>query len=144
VFRLGVQFWGEFFLWGWVVTMSIVGYRFYNGCVPWRSLFLVGGVNLGGCCPQVCFLGCLFRVFRLYTAPFVCMLSFTDLCSSWAGIWLFNKICCFKKKNYMCLSIKWCPIDLFNQKTKTTLFVPFYRSDLQKLPWYGYWEKLFE
>lgn len=34
-----------------------------------------------------------FWVFRLYTAPFVCILIFTGLCSSWAGIRLFNKIC---------------------------------------------------
>jgi len=71
---------------------------FLQWFVPVKKSVLGGGVNFGGCCPQGCFLGCSFRVFRLYTTPFVCMLSFTDLYSSCAGIWLFIKICCFKKK----------------------------------------------
>jgi len=61
-----------------------VGYHFYSGhfregvCFMWWCVFwwvLSKGV----------FLGCFFKVFRIYTTPFVCILSFTGLCWSWAG-----------------------------------------------------------
>jgi len=35
----------------------------------------------------------LFRVFRLYTAPLVCTLCNTSLCSSCAETWFLIKLC---------------------------------------------------
>lgn len=42
-------------------------------------------------------LGVYFWVFRLYKASLGCILCFIGLCSSWAEIRLFNKICRLKK-----------------------------------------------
>jgi len=50
--------------------MSGIGYRFYSGCFR-EGVCFCGDVYFGGCCLQGC-----FRVFRLYTAPCVCILSF--------------------------------------------------------------------
>jgi len=55
--------------------MGGYGYRFsvVGSC---RSLFLVCVAYFGGCCTHEClFLVFILQVFRLYIAPFVCIVS---------------------------------------------------------------------
>ena len=90
---------------GWVVTMLVMDivfqWSFHEGvCVKWWCLFwwmLFSGV-LTRYCGYGCFYGVYFWVFRLYTAPFVCIIWIIGLCSSYAEIWFLIKFVVSKKK----------------------------------------------
>jgi len=66
-----------------VLQLSVsLGVNFRWGCLFWWVL--IAGVSLLVFC---------FRVFRLYTASFVCTSFFSGLCSSCAEIWFIIKFC---------------------------------------------------
>ena len=73
--------------WSWISFFS--GGFMKESVFRWWCLFwwvLSSRVWLGVLCAGV-FMVFIFWMFRLCTAPFVCILCFIDLCSSWAGIW---------------------------------------------------------